>query len=129
MILNPEVLIDLAFEDLFRALDRVTRKVFAFRHDTDTHHVIVQGNVPEPAFLWHESDRRGTGVDPRVAFGPSIVSPDRDFVQLGITDAPMVAHGGKGFFARTIQRYRCAHLHYLSIFKAGAHAHDFFALR
>src|SRR5207302_8669836 len=54
VFLDPQVLFDLAFENLFRLFHAITRELFALGDDSDTDDVVVQRDVQEPALLEHE---------------------------------------------------------------------------
>jgi hypothetical protein len=51
VILDPEVLFHLAFEDLLRLAHAIAGQVFALGHHADADHVVVLRDVPEPALL------------------------------------------------------------------------------
>ena len=53
VVLDPEVLLDLAVEDLLRILHAAAGEVFALGHDADADHVVVLRDVPEPALVRH----------------------------------------------------------------------------
>src|SRR6185503_572535 len=103
VILNPEILADLAFENGFRRFHPVAREIFAFRHDSDAHHVIVEWNEPEPSLLRNVGDSRGARINAGVALGSAVIGPNGDFVQMGVAYTPVVSADGEGFLARTIE--------------------------
>src|SRR5712691_2612321 len=106
MFLDPEVLFDLAFEDDFGGLNPCSAQIFALRNHANTDHVIVLRDIPEPAFLRNISHGSRPFVQARISERASVVSPDGDFIELRVFDAPVVANGGEGFATRTIQRNR-----------------------
>src|SRR2546429_7575760 len=103
VFLDPEVLPDFALKNFLRFLHALTREVFAFGDDADADDVVVQRDVPEPAFLRHERHGRRAGVDAFIALRAFGVRPDSDLVQFGVADAPIVPHGGKRLATGTIQ--------------------------
>ncbi len=84
VLLDPLVLLDFAVENFLRVFHAVARQVFSFGDDADADHVVVLGDVPEPAFFGNVGDGGGAGVDAFVALGAFIVGPDGDFVEVGI---------------------------------------------
>src|SRR5213076_2120748 len=71
--------------------------------DADADDVVVQRDVPEPAFLRYERHGCRAGIDAFVAPGALVVSPHGDLVQFGVADTPVVSHGGEGLATGTIQ--------------------------
>src|SRR6185369_17784584 len=106
MILDPQVLLDFAMEDLLEVAHAVARQIFAFRHHAHAYHVAVLRNVPEPAFFRDERDGGRAGVNAFVAPGATVISPDGDLVEFGIFDPPGVSHRDKRFFARAVECHR-----------------------
>src|SRR5438094_1655392 len=103
IFLDPEVFSNFALEDMLRRLDAIARQIFSLRHDADADHIIVERDVPEPAFFRHKRNRGGAFVDAGFALAALVVGPDRDLVQFRVADAPVVTHRGKGFATRAIQ--------------------------
>src|SRR5688572_27969608 len=106
MLFDPFVLRDFPVEDLLWILNTFAGQIFAFRDDANAHHIVVQRDVPKPTFLRNEGNGRSASVDARVTQGPAIVSPDCDFVQLGIAHPPLVADRGKSLASAAIDRDR-----------------------
>src|SRR5439155_12880199 len=106
MVLNPLILLDFAVKNCLRSFDSAAGQIFAFGHDPDADHVIVLRDIPKPTLLRHIGDGGGALIDSRVALGAAIIRPYRNFVQLRIFDAPVVAYGGKRFSARAVQSER-----------------------
>src|SRR5581483_7674790 len=103
VLLDPLVLLDLAFEDVLGRFDAVAREVFALGNDTDADHVVVLRDVPEPAFFGDIGDGGGAGVYAFIAVCALVVGPDGDLVEEGILHTPVVADGGEGFLAGAIE--------------------------
>src|SRR5439155_26992239 len=120
----PVVLFDLSFESLLRLTHAHAGEVSAVGHNSDANQIVVLRDIPEPALLRDKSDRGRAGIDPRIALGAFVVSPNGDFLEQRIFDSPAVADGGKRFFARTIQRQRGAIFDDLALLVAGANTGD-----
>src|SRR5207237_7936402 len=69
VFLDPKVLPGLPLKDSLRFLHPAAREIFALGDDADADHVVVQRNVPEPAFLRNERHRGRAGVNALVALG------------------------------------------------------------
>ena len=103
VFLDPKVLPGLPLKDFLRFLHPAAREIFALGDDADADHVVVQRNVPEPAFFRNERHRGRAGVNALVALGALVVSPDGHLVQFRVADAPVVSHSGEGFATGTIE--------------------------
>ena len=101
--LDPRVVVDLAVEDVLEVADPVSGEVFAFGDDADADHVVVLGDVPEPAFFGDEGDGGGTFVVAGAALGALVVGPDGDLVKERIAFAPAETDGGEGFLAGGVE--------------------------
>ena len=99
VVFDPDVFLNLSFEDRFGRFHSVAAEVFALGNDAHADHIIVLRDVPEPALFRNVSDRGRTLIQARIAFGSAIIGPDRDFVQIGIADAPVDANGREGLLA------------------------------
>src|SRR5207253_2537975 len=95
---------DFAFENGFGRFDALTSEILALGDYSDADLFIVLRNVPEPPLLRHIGHGSSAFIDAGIAFGAFVIGPDRYFVELRISDAPIVAHGGEGLLAGAIER-------------------------
>ena len=116
VILDPQILADLALENRPRIFHAAAREIFALRHDAHAHPVVVLRDVPEPALLRQHRHGGLALVDARLAFRALVVSPHRELVQIRIFHAPAIAHRAETFLARAIERHRRAQLDNLTGF-------------
>ena len=80
VLLDPEVLFDLALKYLSQVAG-LGEQIILIGHHAHAHHVVGQGNVPEPAAFGNKGHGGGTGVNIGVAERTAIVGPDGHLVQ------------------------------------------------
>src|SRR5215470_15295598 len=90
VLLNPRVFRHLVMKDLGK-IPRAVVKVRLLGNSTDTHDILRQRNVPEPALLREVSNSSGALIDSWVAQRSLVVGPDSDFVQVRIAHFPPTA--------------------------------------
>src|SRR5262245_33788809 len=103
VVLDPEVLLDLAFEHGFGRFDTVPAEVFAFGNNTYANHIVMLWDVPEPAFVRDVRNSGCTLIDARIPFCSLVIGPDGDLVQVRIADPPIVSRYGERLFTRAVQ--------------------------
>src|SRR5262245_26426835 len=123
-ILNPQVFADFTVKDGFGILEAVPTQIFALSYDPDADHVIVLRNVPEPALTRNHGHGGLAFVDSFVALGSLVVGPDCDFIEIGIGQAPALAHGGETFLAAAVECNGGAEFEGGSIRSPPTHASD-----
>ena len=102
--------------------DAVAREVFALGHDADADPVVVQRDVPKPAFLRQERHGGHALVNALVALGAFVIGPNGDLVEFGIGHAPAVARRGERLLAGAVKRDRRAMLGLGAVWLPHAHA-------
>jgi hypothetical protein len=73
------------------SLTAAARQVLALGHHAHADHVVMHGDVPEPAFFRHKGNRRAALIHSFGALAAFVVGPNGHLVQVGVTDPPALA--------------------------------------
>ena len=101
VIFDPDIPVDFAGDDL-GGIFGVGEEVIFFSDDADADHIIFEGNIPKPTAPFDISNRGVAFIDPGIALGAAEVSPDGEFIELGIFHPPAIFGGGHLFTTRAI---------------------------
>src|SRR5262245_19856158 len=102
-------------ENGFGLFDTAACGILSLCHDTHADHIVVQWDVPKPAFLGAHGNGCLSFIDVRIAFGTLVVGPHGNLVQIRVPCAPAFPHGGETLLAGAVERDRCTELEWRTI--------------
>src|ERR1051326_6520018 len=124
VVLNPDILFDLSFENGFRRFDAIAGQILDFGDHSKAYHIAMLWNVPKPSLFRHIRDSGCPFINARIAFSSFVIGPNGDFIEEGVADTPIISPSGKCLFTRTIQSNRSAIFNRLSVFSLATHTND-----